>query len=82
MTIPHAIAFWGSALLIVLIVWGWRAPQLPWFTGRVALAMVVMLAIFLVLAVLLTEWNRGDLRLPSRGAVPQRTGPVPVDHGG
>ena len=76
-------------LLLLLIVWGWRAPQLPWFTGRVALAMIAMLVMLLVLAVVLAAWNRQDIRPVGRsGGTEPRVQPGPrlpapiIDRGG
>jgi len=45
-------------VLAVLIVWGWRSPRLPWFTGRVALAVVAVLVLLLVAVVALAELQR------------------------
>jgi hypothetical protein len=45
-------------VLAVLIVWGWRSPKLPWFTGRVALAVVAVLVLLLTAVVLLVEIQR------------------------
>ena len=77
-------------LLLVLIVWGWRAPQLPWFTGRVALTMIAVLVVLLVLAVMLVAWNRWDIQSTGRSGITEPRGmqpgprlPVPIiDRGG
>ena len=64
------------ALLILLIVWGWRSPQLPWFTGRVALAMVVMLTVLLVVVVVLVAWNRRESQPAARNPMPSHVRPA------
>ena len=38
-------------ILVLMIVGAWRAPQLPWFTGRVALGVIVVLVLLLAVVV-------------------------------
>lgn len=51
-------ATFALGALVAIIVLAWRSPKLPWFTGKVALALVVGLLAVATLAFLVVAYDR------------------------